>query len=519
MRNFRVSMPAALLCAALLGYAFLVPALNPNAVGAVDLSAVYQRPGPTRIFGTDQLGRDLWVRTAAALRVSLLMALGSATFATLMGIIAATVAVTSGKFVDGVISRAIDGLNAIPHLLLSVVILALWPGQIWAIIISIGLTHWTQVARVVRAKLLSERENGYVRLSAASGASSLALWRTHLIPAILPQAGIAFALQVPHAMWHESALSFLGVGLPAQAASLGLLLEDARSGILAGAWWLLIFPSTVLITACWAVARLAQQDPGRRSPGRRRPGKAFKALKSSPEFAPRPSQGFSARSTVRAGEQLLVRQVEISAEPGTINVLMGTSGAGKTLFLRSIAGLLPDSLEASSMVTLNGRAGSNARAGKFLGSDLVFIPGSAATALNPVHTMRKALTRALQKHSQQATGGNLEAYWRQFGLDAHLLDRYPHQLSGGQAQRALLALGLAGDPACVVLDEPTGALDEDTRLIVAQILRKTADAGTIVLMVTHDLDLAEQLAGVIHTMEDGQLISTKVLFSHREGIK
>lgn len=509
MRRLRPSILPAAICAVLMLYALLVPMLNSHAIYAVDLTAVYKHPGTGHLFGTDQLGRDVWTRTAAALRVSLLMALGSATLATILGIIAATVAVTGGKLIDGIISRSIDGLNAIPHLLLSVVILALWPGQIWAIVLSIALTHWTQVARVLRSKLLAERESGYVQLTAASGASTIAIWRTHLIPAVLPQIAIAFALQVPHAMWHESALSFLGVGLPPQAASLGLLLEDARSGILAGSWWLLLFPSVVLILACWAVAGLAQHEEKARTTRRSARRHRKNARTQASQTARESHTGFTARVAVSAGADVLIDRVEINAAGGSITALMGPSGAGKTLFLRAIAGLLPATLDASTALTINGQTCVNARSGQMLGKELVFIPGSAATTLNPVRTLRKALARAFREHARDASAQNLEDYWQIFGLDSHLLDHYPHQLSGGQAQRALLALGLVSSPACIVLDEPTSALDQDTRKVIANILRRAANDGAAILMVTHDTELAEHLATVIYTMDNGQLVSSR----------
>lgn len=499
-------------------YALLVPMLNSHAIDAIDLTAVYEHPGTGHLFGTDQLGRDLWTRTAAALRVSLLMALGSATLATILGIVAATVAVTGGKLIDGIISRSIDGLNAIPHLLLSIVILALWPGQIWAIVLSIALTHWTQVARVLRSKLLAERESGYVQLTAASGASTMAIWRTHLIPAVLPQIAIAFGLQVPHAMWHESALSFLGVGLPPQAASLGLLLEDARSGILAGSWWLLLFPSAVLILACWAVAGLAQHEEKARTAQHSAKGHRKGARAQAPHTTREPRTGFTARVRVNAGADVLIDHVEINAEGGSITALMGPSGAGKTLVLRAIAGLLPSTLDASTAVTINGQACGNARSGQMLGKELVFIPGSAATALNPVRTLRKALARAFREHARDATTQNLEGYWQVFGLDSHLLDHYPHQLSGGQAQRALLALGLVSRPACIVLDEPTSALDRDTRLVITEILRGAANDGAAILMVTHDAELAEHLATTVYTMDSGQLVSPQPIAQEQGSI-
>jgi len=490
----------------LLSYAIIVPVINHEAISAVDLSGVYHAPSVSHLFGTDQLGRDIWTRTAAGLRISMVMAVVAAIFSTILGALAAVAAVTFGRWVDPVITRLIDSLNAVPHLLLSVVILALWPGEIWAIILSIALTHWTQTARILRSKLLAERESGYVKLSVAAGAKPVALWRTHLLPAVLGQASIAFALQIPHAMWHESALTFLGVGLPAQSASLGLILEDARGGILTGAWWLLVFPATVLVLACWAVASLPVTQPRARKESRVTAPK----VRREPSFQTSDDKhvlnDLQLKVTVAAGDTILVQSAKLRLTKGTINAVTGVSGAGKTLFLRAIAGLLPKTLSVDSSVILHGKQYPNAAAGKLLGKQMVFIPGSAATALNPVQTLRTALKRTFREHSLPSNDEQLATYWSEFGLVPELLSHYPHQLSGGQAQRAVLALGLAADPEHILLDEPTSALDEETRTIVANVLRSAAERGATVLMVTHDLELAENLAEHIYVMDNGHLM-------------
>lgn len=494
----------------LLSYAILVPAINSPAISAVDLTAVYQAPSDSHWFGTDQLGRDIWTRAAAALRISLVMSVVAAVFSTFLGALAAVIAVTAGRWVDHLVTRLIDALNAVPHLLLSVVILALWPGQVWAIILSIALTHWTQTARVLRAKLLTERESGYVKLSLASGARPLALWRTHLLPAVLPQAAIAFGLQIPHAMWHESALSFLGVGLPAQSASLGLLLEDARGGILSGAWWLLVFPASMLVLACWVVSavithkELVQPPQGSNSKALLHPPAATCASAESND------REIHLQATVASATETLVKSANLSLSKGKILAILGESGAGKTLFLRAITGLLPANLSAETSLTVEGQTYDNATSAKLLGAQFVYIPGSAATALNPVHTLGAALKRTFRQHSLPSDDDHLVAYLKEFDLGPHVLHHHPHQLSGGQAQRAVLALGLVSNPGIVLLDEPTSALDSNTRNVVANVLRGAAKRGSSVVMVTHDLELANELADEILVMEQGQLQARNV---------
>lgn len=237
-------------------YSFVVPAVAQVDSRIVDLDAYLQPPSAAHLMGTDLLGRDLFVRCAQALQISLLLAATAAVVSTVIGVVVGTLAAVFGGLVDKLVMRSVDALNALPHLLLGVVIASLWRGQWWAIVASIGLTHWTQIARIVRSEILSLRGREHVEAAVTSGASRRQIWATHLIPAVVPQALIAVVLTLPHAIWHESALSFLGVGLPPNDPSLGTLLEDAREGILSGGWWLLVFPAVLLTAACLAVAGL-----------------------------------------------------------------------------------------------------------------------------------------------------------------------------------------------------------------------------------------------------------------------
>lgn len=237
-------------------YCVIVPALNQVDARVVDLDGYLQAPSGQHPMGTDLMGRDLLLRCAEALRISLALAAVAAVVSTVLGVLIGTCAAVLGGLADKLMMRAVDALNALPHLLLGVVIASLWRGQWWAIVASIGLTHWTQIARIVRSEILSVRTREHVAAAVVSGASRRQVWATHLIPAVIPQALIAVVLTMPHAIWHESTLSFLGVGLPPTDPSLGTLLEDAREGILGGGWWMLVFPAALLTIACLAVAAL-----------------------------------------------------------------------------------------------------------------------------------------------------------------------------------------------------------------------------------------------------------------------
>lgn len=240
----------------LAGYAIIAPLFNTADPRMADLALEHTAPSARQWFGTDLMGRNLFTRSAQGLRISLLLAAASAITSTVLGSLLGVVSGATGGWVDKVVMRLIDAINAVPHLLLAVVIASLWRGRWWAIVISIALTHWTQVARIVRSEILAVRTGDHVAAAVASGSTRRQTWITHLLPAVVPQAAIAVVLLLPHAVWHEASLSFLGVGLSPTEPSLGTLLADARAGILLGAWWLLVFPGGLLIAACLAIGSL-----------------------------------------------------------------------------------------------------------------------------------------------------------------------------------------------------------------------------------------------------------------------
>lgn len=219
-----------------------------------DFAAALQPPGAGHLAGTDHSGYDLLVRTAEGLRVSLLIAVVCAVAATVLGLAIGVAAALAGGWVDAVVMRLVDGFNALPHLVVGIVIAAMWRGAPLAIIASIALTHWPAVARVVRAELLAVTDSGWIQTSRLAGASRWFIARGHLLPAVTGQALVAMVMVLPHAVWHESTLSFLGVGLSPDRASLGTLLSDARGDVLTGAWWTLVVPAAALVVTALAFA-------------------------------------------------------------------------------------------------------------------------------------------------------------------------------------------------------------------------------------------------------------------------
>ncbi|PNE37854.1 ABC transporter permease [Streptomyces noursei] len=267
-RALRLRAGAAILAVVVLAVV-LVPLLFPLDRQAVDLAAKLQPPSTAHPFGTDEVGRDLLLRCVYGLRVSLLVGVVAALVATVLGTAVGALAGALGGWADRTVMRLVDLFSSVPHLLLGIFIVAMFRPGVWPVIISVALTHWLSTARIVRAEVLSLRSRPYLDAALTGGASRWRVTLRHLLPGVLPQAGLAAVLMVPHAIWHESALSFLGLGLPAHEASLGIMANAARSSLLAGDWWPTLFPGLFIIVPTLAVAGLAGAWRERLNPRRR----------------------------------------------------------------------------------------------------------------------------------------------------------------------------------------------------------------------------------------------------------
>lgn len=267
-RRIRVATSATIVVAVALAV-LIVPPLAQLDQQAVDLSNKLHPPSWAHPFGTDDVGRDLLLRCVYGLRVSLLVGLVAALTATVIGTAIGALAGAFGGWPDRIVMRIVDTLSSIPHLLLGIFIVAMFRPGVWPVIVSVALTHWISTARIVRSEVLSLRSRPFIDAAVSGGASRGRVIVRHLLPGVLPQAGLAAVLMVPHAMWHESALSFLGLGLPAHQASLGNLVQSARGSLLAGDWWPTLFPGLFLIIPTLALAGIAGAWRDRINPRRK----------------------------------------------------------------------------------------------------------------------------------------------------------------------------------------------------------------------------------------------------------
>lgn len=503
---------AAITLVLVLAYALAWPGLAPRGWTGSDYLRGGLAPGRPHLMGTDALGHDLTVRVAQALQVSLAVAAGSALAAVVIGVAVGAAAAAGGARVDGLLMRLTDAVAAVPHLLATVVVVAMFRGSVTALVLALALTHWPSVARIVRAETQRVMTSGYVAASRVAGASTPQLVRHHVLPAVAGQAGLAVVVMLPHAVWHESTLSFLGIGLPPERASLGTLIALSRTDLLLGRWWALVFPAAALIVVTAAVALLAPSGR-RRGPGGS--GRVFHArdehhhdnrdddeVRSSAEPMPSPPaleiRGLTVSLPGPGDDPVRVLDdISLCVAPGRVLAVVGESGAGKSTLANACCGLLPL------------RARVNGRVGLPEGGAVGHVPQTAAAAFTPTRHVSGQLAEALAAAGRgQDARRSVAESCLEVGLDPALADRYPHQLSGGQLRRAAIAAALATAPAVLVADEPTAGLDAGPALTTLQLLRRLADErGIGVVVITHDLAAlaSSDTADDVAVLRDGRV--------------
>ena len=213
---------------------------------ATDFTAKNIAPCLAHPFGTDWMGRDMFARTLRGLALSTGLGIVSAAVSAGIALILGIAAAVLGKKVDAVISFLIDLVLGIPHILLLILVTVALGRGFFGVAVGIALTHWPALTRVVRAEVIQLRESPYIQVAEKLGKSKWHLIRRHVIPHVLPQFLVGTVLLFPHAVLHESSVTFLGFGLPSNQPAVGNILAESMRYLLGGQWWLAVFPGVFL---------------------------------------------------------------------------------------------------------------------------------------------------------------------------------------------------------------------------------------------------------------------------------
>lgn len=198
-------------------------------------------------FGTDWLGRNMFYRTLTGLSMSILIGVSAAAVSAIVALVLGIAAATMGKKTDAVISFLIDTVMGIPHILLLILISYSVGKGLKGVVIGVALTHWTSLARLIRSEVLQLKESEYIQIAEKLGHSKWKIAVKHMFPHLLPQFVVGLVLMFPHAILHESSVTFLGFGLSTEQPAIGIILSESMSYLIMGKWWLALFPGIMLV--------------------------------------------------------------------------------------------------------------------------------------------------------------------------------------------------------------------------------------------------------------------------------
>jgi peptide/nickel transport system permease protein len=499
-----------------------LPLADPDAAAPMNrLAPAFAGQG---LLGTDQLGRDMLARLVFGLRVSLAVGAVATIAAALAGSAIGLVAAYYGKLVDGVLMRLIDVLMAFPYLLLALaVVAALGPGLTNAAL-AIAVVNVPFFARAARGAALGIVGRDYVAAARMAGFSDLRILATEVLPNVLPLIVVTAATTIGWMILETAGLSFLGLGAQPPQADLGSMLGNGRK-VFASAPHVAAAAGATIFLLAVGLNLLGDGlrdllDP-RLGDGRGAPAPATTVDR---RIAPEGSAGalLSVEGLVTAFETGGVRRAAVCgldlslAAGGTLGIV-GESGSGKSVAALSLTRLAPSppAVITAGMVAIDGEDVISAdydTLRRMRGKKVAYVFQDPSTTLNPVMTVGAQIAEAVAAHRDMSSTGAADEARKLIaavGLPAgdRAFRAYPHQLSGGQRQRVSIAMALANDPAVLIADEPTTALDATTQARVLGLFRGLREQrDTALIFVSHDFSVIRSLCADIIVMYAGEVV-------------
>ncbi|MEV8516091.1 dipeptide/oligopeptide/nickel ABC transporter permease/ATP-binding protein [Dactylosporangium sp. NPDC051484] len=511
----------------------LAPLLLPDVATqhAGDLASVRQGPSGEHLLGTDTLGRDVLDRLLVGSRVTLLGVVEAMIVVLALGLpLGLAAGYFRGRF-DRVVGWLADLVFSVPAIIIVIVVLSVFRSNMLAAMCTLGLLQAPALMRVVRTATMSVTDQAYIQSARVSGLSGSYIISRHVLPRIAGAVIVQASLLACFALTAQTGLAFLNLLVAAPAPSWGGMIADGASVIIQDPW--LIWPPGIAIAL--TIISLTQLSDALRDnitqawAGNRPPRRAHHRTAHGPDPRPVDRSGsieqdaallsisdLSVVFDTPGGTVQVLRDVNLSLEKGKILGLVGESGCGKTITATSILGLLPGSGRVSAgAIRFAGHeltALSQRSMRRLRGREIAFVSQHPMSSLDPSFRVGSQIREAIRRHHDMT---RREARHRTRALleAVHLPEpqavarSFPHELSGGMAQRVSIARALAGDPALLIADEPTTALDSTVQSGILDLLREiTATRDTSVLLITHDLAVVAEVCDDVAVMYAGEVV-------------
>jgi len=515
--------------------AIIAPLVAPFDPNTTDLSAVLLPADSTHFLGTDSAGRDILSRLLFGSQTTLIAAsiviITSIAFGVPTGLIAGYY---GGKF-DGIASWTSNMLQSLPAIIILLAVASAFGTSIVIAMFVFGILIAPGFFRLTRTAVMGVRNELYVDAARVSGLSDFRIIVRHILKVVRAPLIIQSAIISGIAISVQSGLEFLGLG-DVNMVSWGVMLGEGFINI----WMspnLMLWPALVISLTIAAFALLgnalrdALEDTQKISVSARKRKKA--KVSASTTVNPKiidsekhllSVSGLSVGYAQGDGSlNLVVDSVSLHVDKGEVLGIVGESGSGKTQTAFSILGLLPDNaqipqghivFDGIEMVSASGATISQKRMGELRGKRIAYIPQEPMSNLDPNFRVGYQLVRPLTKLlgiSKREAKAKVLNLLDMVGIvnPERVFKAYPHEVSGGMAQRILIAGAISCEPDLLIADEPTTALDVTVQAEVLDLLRDLQTRlGMGMVLVTHNFGVVADLADRVVVMQYGKIVET-----------
>jgi len=480
-----------------------------------DLDHTYALPSAAHWAGTDSLGRDVLSRIMHGGSVSLLGAGEALLVAVAIGIPLGMLAGYRGGVVDALLNRMAEVVMSLPVIVVLLAVVAVYGRAFTVTMGALGIILSASFLRLARAMTAGKRNELYVDAAHVSGLGHLRIAVRHILPNITTPLLIQSTLALSASLLTQSGLGFLGLGPEPPAPSWGAGIADAAKYVNRDGW-LMVPTGAVLILTVLAFNSLgdALRDAtghASRSVERRRRITAAHVPRSDPGHLLE-VDGLRVEYPGRR----VIDDVTLHVDAGEVLALVGESGSGKTQTAFSVLGLLaPGGRITAGGIHLDGTdllALPDKKLAALRGTRMAYIPQEPMSNLDPCFTVGSQMVEALVANLPI---GRAEAKKRALGLlgrvginePDRVFRSYPHEISGGMAQRVLIARAVSCEPSLLVADEPTTALDVTVQAEVLDLMRDLQRERQMgIVLVTHDFGVVADIADRVAVMQNGRLV-------------
>ncbi|WP_244259333.1 dipeptide/oligopeptide/nickel ABC transporter permease/ATP-binding protein [Rathayibacter sp. VKM Ac-2759] len=466
-------------------------------------------------LGTDTLGRDMLARTLVATRSTVLMALAATVLSAVVGIALGIGVWLAPRRVRELGLRAIELAVSYPTMLVAIIVAAILGQGVVQVVVAIAVANIAGFARLTANLAAKIASSEYVTTARLMGVPTHRIALRHVLPNMAEPTLILTAGAFSGALVEISGLSFIGLGAQTPAFDWGTLLNDGLSRISVNPV-VILGPALALTITSFAALLVgdglaAAANPRSNTTRARMLRAAGEPTLAVPADAVLVADGITVRHGATGRE--LVSDLSFSIRRGEVLGIVGESGSGKSLTASVVAKLLGEGLEASARrLELGGTDLLGPVPDRVLAAKIGLVYQDPGTALNPAMVLGTQLSDVLRIRLRFSRRAALDLLLRGF-RSVMLTDpegrlrQYPHQLSGGMKQRAMIASAMSTKPDLLIADEPTTALDVTVQREVLGVLKRmNADSGTAILFISHDLGVVRALCDRVLVMKDGRVV-------------